>query len=436
MKKINILLCTAFLIVSLSACNEQALNADDTDSQTMPPEIVDTTTRYDQPTTTPPEEPITTLDEITTTEEPNTTTDAENQTDECIPVPTDTSFPEDSADSDYLSTVKLYITEVYDSFFIAENSIFTQDTYSIPCEDASTFYSVGDYVEVNYYERTPSVDYTYELEADSIMQTSESEYMSMDLLVTEFCDGYFTATLTFPYYTTYNVYYPESLDMKQISVGSSVNARYTEIIPISEDELNIRAFDILLIESDYVLDTEVAYKPVIYLYPESETAVDVKLFYNGELTVTYPQYDNGWSVIAEPDGTLWQNGREYSYLFWEGKDDTEYDFSSGFCVKGSDTAEFLREKLELLGLTPREYNEFIVFWLPHMLENEYNIISFQTDRYTENAVLEVSPEPDTVLRVFMAFYPSESPVELPEQVLETTERVGFTVVEWGGTKTK
>lgn len=60
-------------------------------------------------------------------------------------------------------------------------------------------------------------------------------------------------------------------------------------------------------------------KPVIYLYPEKTTNVEVKLNFNGELIATYPTYDNGWSVIARPDGTLINtaDGREYSYLFWE-----------------------------------------------------------------------------------------------------------------------
>ena len=174
-------------------------------------------------------------------------------------------------------------------------------------------------------------------------------------------------------------------------------------------------------------------KPVLYLYPETTTEVSVKLDYQGTLTTTYPAYNNGWVVTAEPDGTLTSDGREYSYLFWEGVSDTEYDFSEGFVVSGEDTAEFLAEKLSYLGLTPREYNEFIVYWLPQMEENAYNLISFQSDAYTDSAPLTVEPEPDTILRVFMAYKPLEKPVEVPEQTLTPTERDGFTLVEWGGT---
>jgi hypothetical protein len=176
-------------------------------------------------------------------------------------------------------------------------------------------------------------------------------------------------------------------------------------------------------------------KPVIYLYPEEPTEVSVKLDYNGELTCTYPDYDSGWEVTAYSDGRLInrKDGNEYSYLFWEGKSKIKYDMSKGFVVKGEDTAEFLREKLEYMGLTPKEYNEFIVYWLPQMKENPYNLITFQNAIYTDNAKLDIKPEPDSILRVFMAFKPLAKSVTVREQILEPFVRQGFTVIEWGGT---
>ena len=166
-----------------------------------------------------------------------------------------------------------------------------------------------------------------------------------------------------------------------------------------------------------------AEKPVIYLYPEQET--------------TYPAYENGWTVTAEPDGTLYdESGNEYSYLFWEGEDNTDYDFSKGFCVAGADTADFLREKLAEIGLTPREYNEFIVYWLPKMQDNPYNLISFQSEAYTDAAKLDIDPTPDSVLRVFMAWKPLGRPQTIEPQTFTPFARDGFTVVEWGGCEVK
>lgn len=186
-----------------------------------------------------------------------------------------------------------------------------------------------------------------------------------------------------------------------------------------------------------VSDEECAEKPVIYLYPEQKTAVSVSLDYAGTLTATYPAYENGWHVTAEPDGTLYDEaGNEYSYLFWEGESKPDYDFSKGFCVAGADTADFLRETLAEIGLTPKEYNEFIVYWLPKMQENPYNLISFQSERYTDIAKLDIDPTPDSVLRVFMAWKPLSKPQTIEPQTFTPFARDGFTVVEWGGCEVK
>ncbi len=178
------------------------------------------------------------------------------------------------------------------------------------------------------------------------------------------------------------------------------------------------------------------YKPIIYLYPPQTTDITVKLS-EVDLTCTYPAYNDGWSVTANPDGTLVNHadGKEYSYLFWEGEGELETDFSEGFCVRGEDTAAFLQDTLSALGLSPREYNEFIVWWLPQMQDNPYNLITFAWEEYDRAAPLEISPAPDTLLRVFMVWQASEEFVEIPAQVLpDALVREGFTVVEWGGTE--
>ena len=71
-----------------------------------------------------------------------------------------------------------------------------------------------------------------------------------------------------------------------------------------------------------------------------------------------------------------------------------------------------------------------------MEQNPYNIISFQTDRYTDAAKLNVSPAPDTTIRVFMTWQASDTEVSIPAQDLIAPERDGFTLVEWGGTEIK
>ncbi len=179
-------------------------------------------------------------------------------------------------------------------------------------------------------------------------------------------------------------------------------------------------------------------KPVIYLYPEEETDVHVELeLTSSELSTTYPKYNNGWDVTAYPGGSLLNkaDGTHHRYLFWESVNgSTGFDLSKGFCVAGSDTESFLREKLTYMGLTEEEMNEFIVYWLPRMEHNAYNLITFQGDLYTDAAKLDITPAPDSLLRVFMVYLPLENAVSIEPQQLVTFERKGFTVVEWGGTE--
>lgn len=175
-------------------------------------------------------------------------------------------------------------------------------------------------------------------------------------------------------------------------------------------------------------------KPVIYLYPTETTDVNVKVDIDGELTCTYPDYRDGWNVTAYPDGTLIDkaDGKEYYCLYWEGEGSAEWDMSRGEVVRGEDTAKFLEEKLTEIGLSPRERNEFIIYWLPRMQQNEFNYITFHTEDYAAEVPLEVTPQPDSVLRVFMVYASVPEYFEGQPQHFDGFRRDGFTVVEWGG----
>ncbi len=225
---------------------------------------------------------------------------------------------------------------------------------------------------------------------------------------------------------------PQNKDTSSWCKGDDVEVTFDTI----ERSKNPDDLPIIVAKTIFVMVP--AAKPVIYLYPESPNEVSVTLTLEGQLTCTYPDYGKGWQgFTAHPDGTLiFPDGKEYYCLYWEGMQTAEWDFSTGFCVKGEDTAAFLEWALAAQGLTPREANEFIIYWLPLMQNNPYNVISFQTDAYTSTAVLEITPTPDSLLRVMMAYYPSDEAVEIAPQEFEGFERNGFTVVEWGGSQVK
>lgn len=122
-------------------------------------------------------------------------------------------------------------------------------------------------------------------------------------------------------------------------------------------------------------------KPIIYLYSSEERELTVKLGRPEGLTVSYPEYpEEGWKVFARPDGTLTDlaSGRTLYSLYWEGTRLEEPEFLDGFVVSREETISFLEEKLALLGLSEREAEEFIVYWLPRLKESEFNLIRFET----------------------------------------------------------
>jgi antitoxin component YwqK of YwqJK toxin-antitoxin module len=198
-----------------------------------------------------------------------------------------------------------------------------------------------------------------------------------------------------------------------------------------------------LIEQVYVMDEsdmDGVAKPIIYLYPEKETKINVQLDFNGSLTHTYPKYpQNGWAITAHEDGTLFdENNKEYYALYWEGMESSPLDIPNGNIIKGSETVAFLEAELPKLGLSSKEANEFIIYWLPQLENNPYNLIHFSTQAYEDLAHLKISPSPETLIRVMMVFQPLNFKKDYPKQNLTPLkkERKGFTVVEWGGRKLK
>ena len=184
-------------------------------------------------------------------------------------------------------------------------------------------------------------------------------------------------------------------------------------------------------------------KPIVYLYPTVDTDVTVKLGKPEEITASYPTYDagTGWRVLAKPSGELvdLQSGRNLYALYYESRL-LDYKFAvegNGFVVKREDITSFLEDKLARLGLSEREAEEFIVYWLPRLSEYEYNYIRFATvDEINQAMPLEINPAPDTIIRVLMTYKGLDEPLAgvKEQQLPDTPTRTGFTAVEWGGSE--
>ena len=176
-------------------------------------------------------------------------------------------------------------------------------------------------------------------------------------------------------------------------------------------------------------------KPVIYLYPAEPTEVTVRFEKPENLMTTYPKYSGEWRVFADTDGTLTDaSGRQYYALFFDEARTFDVDFSTGFYVTANDAIPFLEEKLAALGFTEREADEFIMFWLPVLEKNGQSLVYFeQTAERDAECPIEISPAPESVLRVIIHIKKVDAPALIEAQTLVPCERRGFTVVEWGGT---
>ncbi len=207
-------------------------------------------------------------------------------------------------------------------------------------------------------------------------------------------------------------------------------------------------------------------KPVIYLYPVKPTKVFVQFVSPMKLDVDIPTYNNGWTVLASPDGTLKdlqpeftdcnkidsvRKGSEYAkgacliktypYLYWAGRSllNKYPEVKGGWIVKKEDLSSFMDDKLNEIGLNYREKSDMLSYWMPEMLGKNapyYKISFLQTPEMNNLIPMSVIPQPDTVFRIFLDYTPLDTrpDLNLQPQSLLKLNRNGFTLVEWGGLK--
>jgi len=193
--------------------------------------------------------------------------------------------------------------------------------------------------------------------------------------------------------------------------------------------------DYIQFKQDKYLPMAECGKPVIYLYPEKAMDVNVRVAPTAGFTETVPEYGNGWFVRANTNGEIYNyaDGKTYPYLFWEGRS-TGYKMpEKGFVIEREEVRKFLQEKLAALGLNEKEAAEFIEFWAPRMEKHPYYFVSFvpQND-FDKMAPLTVFPKPDTMIRIFMDYKGLDKKISVEAPEIITPQRIGFTVVEWGG----
>ena len=109
------------------------------------------------------------------------------------------------------------------------------------------------------------------------------------------------------------------------------------------------------------------------------------------------------------------------------------NLKTGWCIKQENIQIELPKILHKLGLNKQEMFDFMEYWLPRFDEHEFYkfklLINEQLDNFVE---LDVSPKPDSVLRLLFFFEGCDEFEKLQEPKFSEFKRKGTTVVEWGG----
>ena len=169
--------------------------------------------------------------------------------------------------------------------------------------------------------------------------------------------------------------------------------------------------------------------PNIYLYPETESDISVALDFpnGGYVKLSDPPYNNGWNVSVAPEGLI---DGEYDYLFYKAIFPTQPHTNEGWLLTRANLEAEFRTILAEQGFIGREIDDFVEYWVP--LFNDapyYGVYPQDVESFVE---LNISPQPENTLRVFLLVLPYEQPVTIPvPREYDHFNRDGFTVAEWG-----
>ena len=328
---------------------------------------------------------------------------------------------------------------VFVIFYEKENKVIDVNSYRVP-------YDVKEELNINDYKVLGIIK--NEEEHDSFLKAydlyDDDKYLNYDFNYVHVAIKYNSCgeEVLFNGTKKNNGKY-ELIFKDKLSCGSVCGEEITIFeIPIDKDVVDISKIDVVIKYDDsnqVNCNSEITYKkPVMYFYPEKDINITVMFEHKDNLKTTYPKYENGWNLFVKENGTLIdKNGREYYALYWDELINHVENFETGFYVKSEESIKFLEEKLFEMGLTDREANEFIMYWLPIMEHDGDNLVHFHftDDRERQNKIY-IDPPVDSLFRFSMEIKKVNKKVNIKEQKIEKFNRYGFSALEWGGTVIK
>lgn len=177
-------------------------------------------------------------------------------------------------------------------------------------------------------------------------------------------------------------------------------------------------------------------EPILYAYADPPAELHIAPRAPLSFFKTIPHAPDGWQGIAQPDGSVIVDGRRWPELFWEGRSGWFALPADGVVVAEADLAAYLTTALHAQGLQGHEVDDFLDAWLPDLEGQGPVWIGFHSpDAIAQHGPLDITPPPDTLIRVLMDATPTDAPPDwdgsLPD-FAPVPQRTGVVVVEWGG----
>jgi len=173
-------------------------------------------------------------------------------------------------------------------------------------------------------------------------------------------------------------------------------------------------------------------KPNIYLYSDKSQEVTVAFSYPELLTVSIPDYSDGWRVGVSTDGTLMDESGSYGFLFYESKSGlSDFQTDKGFRLDIEKRDRQLKNILDAYGFNETEKADFIEFWTQILDPGRVYVMYPQGTKILDNVMpVFTNPEPDNIFRLWFGFEATDKTPDAP--AIEKITRGGLTFVEWGG----
>lgn len=174
------------------------------------------------------------------------------------------------------------------------------------------------------------------------------------------------------------------------------------------------------------------YKPNIYIYPNKQIELSVKISFplGGRIVKSIPEYGEGWNINVDTNGLI---DGTYTYLFYESTQPDIWQKQYGWIIKNNELESFFRKNMEAYGFKDAEIDDFIDYWIPRLNDYAFYSIRPQTKILINDVIsLTISMEPDNLLRLFYVIK-GENQIQdkLIEPAIDEFKRDGYFVTEWG-----